>query len=513
MSSAPDPRMNRLLAALPDAEWQRLLPRLEPVELALGQVLYEPGQVPLYAYFPATAIVSLLYMTEDGECDEVAVIGREGVVGVSLIMGGRSTPGTAAVQRAGWGFRLLARTVKDEIAQSAAVMHLLLRYSLTLSAQVGQTAVCNRHHTLDQRLCRRLLQGLDRQQDSEILATHIQLAGLLGVRRESITLEVHKLQEAGAVRCSRGHIIVLDRLALERRACQCYAVVESASDRLAPKAAVLPASVDANQPHKYASAQNFGDGIALPRNARLADLATNLQQMREQERGDLARELHDELGALLTCAKLHVASLKSRLSGASADTDQRLQELGEMINRGIAFSRRVVESLHPSSLANLGLTASLEILAREFGKNSGIGIATHLEDADIDVATQLTLYRVVQESLNNASKYAEASDAQIVLVTRGRDIVITVQDNGKGFDTATVEMSSHGLAGMRHRVESCGGQLTVSSEPGKGTLITAVLPKQPVSGAPLHRAARHAPAACVAKPPASAIGDRFMHTH
>jgi signal transduction histidine kinase len=181
---------------------------------------------------------------------------------------------------------------------------------------------------------------------------------------------------------------------------------------------------------------------------------------------------------LLTCAKLDVARLKSRLAGGSTDTEQRLQHLGEMISQGIAFSRRVVEGLHPSSLANLGLTASLDILARDFGKNSGIKTATHLEEADIDDATQLTVYRVVQESLNNASKYAQASDARIVLLDCGSDILMTVRDNGKGFDTAALGTSSHGLAGMRHRVESCGGELTFNSELGRGTLIAAVLPKR-----------------------------------
>jgi signal transduction histidine kinase len=466
----PDPRTNRLLASLPDAELQRWLPHLEPVELALGQVLYEPGRISRYAYFPTTAVVSLLYMTEDGECDEVAVVGHEGIVGVALFMSdGTSTPATAAVQRAGSGFRMLARTLNDEFERSAVVMHVLLGYSLALTVQGAQTAVCNRHHTLDQRLARRLLQGLDRQEDSEFATTQEQLAGLLGVRRESITVEAHKLQQAGVVRYSRGHIQVLDRLALERRACECYGVVKRECDRLVPTEAALPAHAHAPQAHAHQETQSSGEVLAPPRHEGLADLATYLQQMREQERGDLARELHDELGALLTCAKLDVAGLKSRLTGASTDTEQRLQHLGEMISQGIAFSRRVVEGLHPSSLANLGLTASLDILARDFGKNSGIKTATHLEEADIDDASQLTVYRVVQESLNNASKYAQASDARIVLLDCGSEILMTVRDNGKGFDTAALGTCSHGLAGMRHRVESCGGQLTVNSEPGRGT--------------------------------------------
>jgi signal transduction histidine kinase len=490
---------NRLLAALPAAELQRWLPRLEPVELSSGQVLYEPGRAPRHAYFPTTAVVSLLYMTERGESDEVAVVGCEGIVGVSLFMGGRATPTTAVVQRAGQCLRLPAHTLTEEFERSAAVMHVLLAYSLARTVQVAQSAVCNRHHSLEQRLCRRLLQGLDRQQDGELQLTQEQLAGLLGVRRESITVAAHKLQKAGVVRYSRGHILVLDRVALERRACECYAVVKKTFDKL------LPANSGASAPNLAADRSGTGRLSAPllecspgttegnvnagrrfappPPNVGLADLATHLQLMREQERGDLARELHDELGALLTCAKLDVASLKSRLSGASIDTDRRLQHLGEMINLGIAFSRRVVEGLHPSSLTNLGLTASLEILAREFGMNSGIKTETHLEETILDSPRQLALYRVVQESLNNATKYAAATDARIVLLDCGSDIVVTVRDNGKGFDPAAAGAASHGLAGMRHRVESCGGEFTLNSEPGRGTLITAVLPKQ-TSAAP-----------------------------
>ena len=198
--------------------------------------------------------------------------------------------------------------------------------------------------------------------------------------------------------------------------------------------------------------------------------------MRDEERGELARELHDELGALLTCAKLDVAGLKSRVGGASTEIDQRLAHLGEMINNGIAFSRRVVEGLHPSSLANLGLKASLEILAREFALNSGITMSTRIDEVDIDAETQLTVYRVVQESLNNASKYAAAAQGRVVLLDCDDDVVLAVSDDGRGFDTAAMGTSSHGLAGMRHRVEARGGQFTVSSVKGTGTLVVAVLP-------------------------------------
>ena len=208
-----------------------------------------------------------------------------------------------------------------------------------------------------------------------------------------------------------------------------------------------------------------------------ASLATYLQQMRDQERGDLARELHDELGSLLTGAKLEVASLKLRLEGASPDIQARLKHLSETINAGVSFSRRVVEGLHPSSLKNLGLSASLEILAREFGSGTGIAMTTQLDEVDLDEAAQLTVYRVAQESLNNTSKYAKATEAQIVMLDCGSDVIVAVRDNGEGFEPAAVGTSSHGLAGMHHRVGACGGQLTVSSATGRGTLLVAVLPK------------------------------------
>jgi signal transduction histidine kinase len=222
------------------------------------------------------------------------------------------------------------------------------------------------------------------------------------------------------------------------------------------------------------------------------DLATYLQQMRDQERGDLAREIHDELGSLLTGAKLEVASLKLRLDRPSKDVLDRLMHLSTTISSGIAFSRRVVEGLHPSSLTNLGLVASLEILAREFGQSTGIAVATDLEEVDLDVASQLTVYRVVQESLTNTSKYARATDARIVMRGCVADVLMTVSDNGAGFEAAAVGTSSHGLAGMHHRVEACGGQLTISSAPGRGTLLAAVLPCARTARAPGHRVACNA---------------------
>jgi len=212
------------------------------------------------------------------------------------------------------------------------------------------------------------------------------------------------------------------------------------------------------------------------RTASLAELATHLQQVREEERGHLARELHDELGALLTAAKLDVARLKSRLGPQAPEVGQRLQHLIDTLNSGIALKRRIIEDLRPSSLSNLGLTASLEILAREFSERSGVEVATRLDPVDLDEAHQLTVYRVVQESLTNLAKYAEARRAEVVV--RGADdrVEVQVHDDGKGFDPGQARPSTHGLAGMRHRVEAAGGSLTVDSSPGNGTRVIAVLP-------------------------------------
>ncbi|MDP2035394.1 MAG: CHASE3 domain-containing protein [Polaromonas sp.] len=213
------------------------------------------------------------------------------------------------------------------------------------------------------------------------------------------------------------------------------------------------------------------------RTATLAELATHLQQVREDERGHLARELHDELGALLTAAKLDVARIKSRLGVISPEATERIQHLIETLNSGIALKRRIVEDLRPSSLSHLGLVASLEILAREFEDRSGLSISTDLEMVELGGAAQLTVYRLVQESLTNIGKYAEARQAGISLHNFDSYIAVEVKDDGKGFDSLKISSASHGLAGMRHRVEAAGGKLTVASRPGEGTRIFAVLPK------------------------------------
>lgn len=216
------------------------------------------------------------------------------------------------------------------------------------------------------------------------------------------------------------------------------------------------------------------------RTATLAQLATHLQQVREEERGHLARELHDELGALLTAAKLDVARLKSKLGSQAPEVGERLQHLTDSLNSGIALKRRIIEDLRPSSLANLGLTAALEILAREFSERSGIEVAVSLENVELDEPRQLTVYRIVQESLTNVGKYADAKQVGISLRDYSNHVEVEVRDDGKGFDVAQGKPSTHGLAGMRHRVEATGGRLSVESQPGAGTRIQAVLPKAAV---------------------------------
>jgi CRP-like cAMP-binding protein len=223
-----------LLAALPNAELQRWLPQLESVVMPLGQVLYESGATLSHVYFPTTAIVSLLYVMENGASAEIAVVGNEGIIGISLFMGGESTSSRAVVQSAGTGFRLKAQMMKNEFNRAGPVLHLLLRYTQALITQMAQTAVCNRHHSLDQQLCRWLLLSLDRLQDNELVMTQELIANMLGVRREGVTEGALKLQQDELIRYSRGRITVLDRVGLEKRTCECYAVVKKEYDRLLP---------------------------------------------------------------------------------------------------------------------------------------------------------------------------------------------------------------------------------------------------------------------------------------
>ena len=234
MFSPHTPKQNHLLAALPDADYARLLPDLELIPMPLGWALYESGGHMSYLYFPTTSIVSLLYVMENGASAEIAITGNCGLVGISLFMGGETTPSRAVVQSAGNGYRLKASIAKREFALGSNLQHLALRFTQALITQMSQTAVCNRHHALDQQLCRWLLLSLDRLQSDELVMTQELIANMLGVRREGVTEAAGDLQAAGLIQYSRGHIRVLDREKLEKRVCECYAVVKKEYDRLLP---------------------------------------------------------------------------------------------------------------------------------------------------------------------------------------------------------------------------------------------------------------------------------------
>ncbi|MFZ0468001.1 MAG: Crp/Fnr family transcriptional regulator [Thiogranum sp.] len=230
---APD--QNHLLAALPAEERERLIPHLELVPMLLGDVLYESGNELRHVYFPTTAIISLLYVMLDGASAEIAVVGNEGIIGVALFMGGETMPNRAVVQSAGYAYRLKGQLLKQEFNRSGELQHLLLRYTQALLTQMAQTAVCNRHHSLDQQLCRWLLLSLDRLPSNELVMTQELIANMLGVRREGVTEAAGNLQKAGLIVYRRGRITVLDRAGLEARACECYAVVKKEFDRLLPE--------------------------------------------------------------------------------------------------------------------------------------------------------------------------------------------------------------------------------------------------------------------------------------
>ena len=221
------------------------------------------------------------------------------------------------------------------------------------------------------------------------------------------------------------------------------------------------------------------EGLVRERTASLSELANHLEQVREDERGHLARELHDELGSLLTAAKLDVARLKSKIDVNTPEITERLKHLIEMLNSGIALKRRIVENLRPSSLAHLGLRAALEILASEYGNSANMHIETNLEAVELPETTQLTVYRMVQESLTNISKYARAKKVLITVHDYPTHVEVQIRDDGVGFHLESIARTAHGLVGMRHRVEAAGGRLTVTSAPGEGTLVAAVLPKTP----------------------------------
>jgi len=239
MTDSHSPRQNHLLAALPAAEYERLFPLLELVPMALGEALYESGDTLRYAYFPTTCIVSLLYVLENGASAEIAIVGNEGILGISLFMSGGTMPNLAVVQSSGYAYRLRAYPLIQEFERfggrrSGALLHLLLRYSQALITQMAQTAVCNRHHSVDQQLCRWLLVSLDRLSSNQLIMTQELIANMLGVRREGVTDAAGKLQRAGLIDYHRGHITVLNRSGLEAQVCECYQVVKMEYDRLLP---------------------------------------------------------------------------------------------------------------------------------------------------------------------------------------------------------------------------------------------------------------------------------------
>ena len=230
-----DPKQNHLLAAFSAAEQERIYPHLQLVPMPLGKVLYESGDVLRYVYFPTNSIVSLLYVLADGASAEISVVGNEGLIGIALFMGGETTPSRAIVQSAGFAYRLIGQQLKDEFHRSGELQLLLLRYTQALITQMAQTAVCNRHHSVDQQLCRWLLLSLDRLASNELIMTQELIANMLGVRREGVTEAAGKLDKLGVIRYARGRITVLDRKKLEQLCCECYAVVKKETDRLLPR--------------------------------------------------------------------------------------------------------------------------------------------------------------------------------------------------------------------------------------------------------------------------------------
>jgi CRP-like cAMP-binding protein len=250
MAGSYSPEQNHLLAALPEAERERVFPHLQLVPMPLGRVLYESGDPLLHVYFPVDAIVSLLYVMENGSSAEISVVGNEGLIGIALFMGGESTPSRAIVQSAGYAYRLVARRLKEEFNRHGDMQLLLLRYTQALITQMSQTAVCNRHHSVDQQLCRWLLLSLDRLASNQLIMTQELIANMLGVRREGVTDAAGKLQKLGVIQYARGQITVLDRPQLEKLSCECYAVVKKESDRL-----LLPIQHEPIGPRRYLQEQ------------------------------------------------------------------------------------------------------------------------------------------------------------------------------------------------------------------------------------------------------------------
>ena len=299
---------------------------------------------------------------------------------------------------------------------------------------------------------------------------------------DAIREEATKLIDASTARMEVSHVQVRRSLLLSRIGIAAVAMAGLLAFYLYLRQSTALKLAGEDQKQVLQQERDLFERQVRERTATLAELATHLQQVREEERGHLARELHDELGALLTAAKLDVARLKSKLGTQAPEFAQRLQHLTETLNSGIALKRRIIEDLRPSSLSNLGLTASLEILAREFAERSGIEVGTNLEAVELDESSQLTVYRLVQESLTNVGKYAQAGLVDISVRNDSGRVEVDIKDDGNGFNVDDVRTSTHGLAGMKHRVEAAGGRLTVTSEPGQGTRIRALLPCSAQSG-------------------------------
>ena len=293
---------------------------------------------------------------------------------------------------------------------------------------------------------------------------------------ESIRQQAHALIDRSAQKVQESRHQILQSLMLSRIGIATVTAVGLLAFSMYLRQARTLQQVNQREQELLERERERLEGLVRERTASLSELASHLQQVREDERGYLARELHDELGALLTAAKLDVARLKSKIDHQAPDIAERLRHLTETLNSGIALKRRIIEDLRPSSLSNLGLTAALEILTREYSERAGIDVETSLEPVQLPDAAQLTVYRMVQEALTNIGKYAKASKVLVSVHGYPTHVAVQVRDDGVGFDPGSVRPTSHGLAGMRHRVEAAGGRLTLTSRPGNGTLLSAVLP-------------------------------------
>lgn len=363
-------------------------------------------------------------------------------------------------------------TIAGDVTQNLDALRKLLEPNLD---QLGDLDILSRH--VYRKMAEMDLSIQMRKQGNENTWKFIMTTDVGKEQMEAIHAQTAKLLTSSAIKTEKGQVLIAKALQLSRIGIATTALIGLLAFYMyLMQTKALLASGQREQ-QSLQQERDLLERQVRERTTNLAELATHLQNVREDERGYLARELHDELGALLTAAKLDVARLKSRLAGNLPEASERLAHLTSTLNMGIALKRRIVEDLRPSSLSHLGLVASLEILAREFEQGSGLSIAIDLEPVEVAGSTQLSIYRLVQESLTNIAKYANATQVEISLHNMDSCITIDVKDNGKGFDLKNIGSTSHGLAGMRHRVEAAGGKLTVASNDGSGTKIRAILPK------------------------------------